>query len=303
MKASRCFYEFGMTPEMPIEQFEVFAKGISHPACIAFDRHGDLWAGSESGQIYRILPNGKVHPFVNLGSYCAGLAISPQEELFVCSPGQGIIQIKLNGEWSVFASHVGEHKLISPSCGAFDSAGNFYVTDSGNWKRNNGYLYRYKPGCSDGEILAGPIGFANGLALAVDEKSFFMVESNTERVLRYHLRPDGSLSEAEVYAEDCSRFPTGLTLDAEGNVYVSCYASDEIWRITPSLQKTLFAWDRWAMRLGSPTNMAFGGTNLDELYFANLARTQITRVKTSRRGQPLANQRIKTKLRPRPIPL
>ncbi len=292
-----------MTPEIPIESFEVFATGIDHPECVAFDRHGDCWAGSESGQIYRISPEGKAQVVANLGSFCAGLAFSPQEELFVCNPAQGIVKVSANGEWSVFASQVGDQKLICPNYGLFDDAGNYYVTDSGNWKKNNGYLLRFPPGSSKGEILAGPMGYTNGLALSADEKFLFMVESNTDRVLRFEIKADGSVSAPEVYAEGCGRFPDGLTLDAEGHLYVCCYASDEIWRISPSREKTLFAWDRWAIHLGSPTNMAFGGPDLDVLYFANLARTTITRVKTLRKGQPLANQRVKTKVRPRPTPL
>jgi hypothetical protein len=55
----------------------------------------------------------------------------------------------------------------------------------------------------------------------------------------------------------------------------------------------LFAWDRWAILLGSPTNMAFGGKDFDELYVANLARTTISRARVSRKGQPLANQKFK----------
>ena len=292
-----------MTPEIPIEKFEIFATGIDHPECIAFDRHGDLWAGSEAGQIYRITPDGKVQTVANIGSFCAGLAFSPQDELFVCNPAQGIVKVSQNGEWSVFASHVGDQKLICPNYGLFDNAGNYYVTDSGNWKKNNGSLLRFRAGSSTGEILAGPMGYTNGLALSADEKFLFMVESNTDRVLRFEIKPDASVSAPEVYAEECGRFPDGLTLDADGNLYVCCYASDEIWRISPTREKTLFAWDRWAIHLGSPTNMAFGGADFDELYFANLARTTVTRVKTGRQGQPLANQRVKAKLRPRPMPL
>lgn len=292
-----------MTPEIPIEQFEIFATGIDHPECIAFDRHGDLWAGGEAGQIYRITPDGKAKLVTSMGGFCAGLAFSPQEELFVCNPAHGIVKVSQNAEWSVFASHVGEQKIICANYGLFDSAGNYYVTDSGNWKKSNGYLLRFRAGDTDGEILAGPIGYTNGLALSADEKSLFMVESNTDRVMRFEIKPDGAVSAPEVYGENCGRFPDGLTLDAEGNLYVSCYASDEIWRISPAREKTLFAWDRWAIHLGSPTNMAFGGPDFDELYFANLARTTITRVKTTRKGQPLANQKVKTKLRARPTPL
>ena len=101
-------------------------------------------------------------------------------------------------------------------------------------------------------------------------------------MIRFEIGADDKLNKPEVYVDHVGRLPDGMALDAEGNLYVCCYASDEIWRITPKLEKTLFAWDRWAILLGSPTNMAFGGKNMDELYVANLARTTITRAEFGR---------------------
>jgi gluconolactonase len=279
------------SPELPIEAFQIFATNIDHPECIAFDQAGDLWAGGESGQIYRIPPDGKAHLITTMGGFCAGLAFSPANELFVCNSSLGIVRVKSSGEFSVFANKVGEHKLVCPNYGLFDSKGNYYVSDSGQWKKNNGFLIRYTPE-GHGQIIGGPFGYANGLALSADEKYLFMVESNTDSVFRFRIQANGTVAPAELYAAECGRFPDGLTLDAAGNLYVCCYASDEIWRISPGRQKTLFAWDRWAILLGSPTNMAFGGKDFDELYVANLARTTITRAKTGRKGMPLANQRV-----------
>jgi gluconolactonase len=280
-----------LTPELPIEAFEIFATGIDHPECLAFDRDGDLWAGGEAGQIYRITPERKVTQVATLGGFCAGLAFSPADELFVCNAQQGIVTVTREGGSTVFATHAGTHKLICPNYGLFDSAGNYYVTDSGNFRKRNGFLIRYPPDSAKGEVLAGPFGYANGLALSADERWLFMVESDSDSVLRFEIRPDGSAGPHEVYAAGCGRFPDGLTLDAAGNLYVCCYASDEIWRISPAREKRLFAWDRWAILLGSPTNMAFGGKDLDELYVANLARTTITRAKAGCKGQPLVNYR------------
>jgi len=50
----------------------------------------------------------------------------------------------------------------------------------------------------------------------------------------------------------------------------------------------LFAWDRWAILLSRPTNMAFDG---DTMYAANLGRTTITRAKVGVLGHALANRR------------
>ena len=279
-----------MKTEIPIESFSIFATGIDHPECVAFDRSGNLWAGGEAGQIYRISPEGKVRQMADLGGFCAGLAFSPQDDLFVCNPQHGILKVDSSGDYSVFANRAGDHKLICPNFGVFDSAGNYYVTDSGNWKKHNGCLVRFTPE-GKGRILAGPFGYANGLALSADEKTLFMVESDTNSVLRFEVRADHTVGAAKPFVTDCGRFPDGLALDANGALYVCCYASDEIWRVRPGGAKDLFAWDPWAIKLGSPTNMAFGGKNMDELYIANLARTAITRARVNVRGQPLVNQR------------
>ena len=91
--------------------------------------------------------------------------------------------------------------------------------------------------------------------------------------------------------------PDGLALDEAGNLYASCYASDEIWRISPggrakgegSARKQLFSWDRWAILLSRPTNMAFDPLDAEMMYVANLGRTTITRARVGVRGQGLAN--------------
>ncbi len=279
-----------MTPEIPIESFEVFARGVDHAECVAFDREGTLWAGGEAGQIYRIDSEGRVETVATLGGFCGGIAFSPADELFVCNPALGIVRVSRDGRHSVFATHAGNHKLICPNYGVFDSVGNYYVTDSGQWQKRNGCLIRFTPD-GQGTVLTGPLGYANGLALSADEKTLYMAESDTDSTFRFAIEAHGSIGSPGLFADDCGRLPDGLVLDAEGNLYVCCYASDEIWRISPDGKKTLFAWDRWAIRLGAPTNMAFGGENFDELYVANLARTTITRAKAGRKGQRLVNQR------------
>jgi gluconolactonase len=276
-------------PEVPIEQVSIFATGLDHPEGLAFDREGYLWAGSESGQIYRIDPRGKVQVIAQVDGFCCGLAFSPADELFLCHPRLGVVKIGRDGKYSVFADHVGEHRIAYANFAVFDRAGNLWVTDSGAWKKPDGYLLRFTPK-GQGKIAAGPFGYTNGLALSADEKTLFMVESDTDRIFRFDVKPDGSLGKPQVFAEDVGRLPDGLALDAEGNLYATCYASDEIHRISPSGEKTLLAHDRYALTLGGPTNLAFGGKDFDDIYVANLCRYTITRFKAGRKGQPLANR-------------
>ena len=125
-------------PEIPIEQVSVFATGLDHPEGLAWDREGFLWAGSESGDVYRIDPNGKVQVIARVEGFCCGLAFSPKDELFLCHPRLGIVNIGRDGKHSIFADEAGGHRIAYANFAVFDRAGNLWVTDSGNWKKQNG---------------------------------------------------------------------------------------------------------------------------------------------------------------------
>jgi gluconolactonase len=280
-----------MQPEIPADQFEIFANGLDHPECCAFDREGTLWAGGEAGQLYRIDRAGNVETVTNLGGFCCGVALSPDDrEIYVCVSGVGVVRASKTGEHRVFATHAGDHAIVAPNYLLFDNGGRLIVTDSGNWMKRNGRLLRFTPD-GRGEVLAGPFGYANGLALTAGGRRLFMVESDSDSVLRFEISASGTFGTPEKHAENVGRFPDGLALDSSGNLYVCCYASDEIWRIGTDGKKTLLAHDRWGIRLGRPTNLAFGGANFDEIYVANLARYTITRANIKLPGQPLANMR------------
>ena len=163
-----------------------------------------------------------------------------------------------------------------------DRAGNYYVSDSGNWKKRNGFLVKYGTD-GKGAVIAGPIGYANGLALSADESHLYLVESDTDSVYRIDLATGAT----RIFAGQVGRFPDGLALDAAGHLFACCYASDDIHRIDPDGERTLFAYDPWAILLSRPTNLAFRD---DYLYVANLGRTTVTRAYAGRTGLPLANQ-------------
>jgi sugar lactone lactonase YvrE len=224
-----------------------------------------------------------------VGGFCAGLAFSPDDrELFVCVAGVGIVSVAKSGEHRMFAAHAGDHEIIAANYPLFDHRGRLYVTDSGKWMTRTGYILRFNPD-GHGEVIAGPFGYANGLALSADGRQLFVVESDNDRILRFEIGDDNRLSEPIVFADNVGRLPDGLAFDADGNLYACCYASDEIWRISPNGQKTLVAHDRWGILLGRPTNLVFGGSNFDEIFVANLGRYTITRAKLGIRGQPPVN--------------
>ncbi len=280
-----------MNVEIPIESFEIFANYLDHSECCAFDKEGNLWASGEAGQIYRINSQGSAEEVTRLSGFCGGLAFSPVDVLFVCNPGCGVVRVTSSGLQEVFASEAAGRKLIEPNFPVFDHSGNLYVTDSGEWKGTLGRLVRFDPQGAGTEI-AGGFGYANGLALSEDERSIFMVESDTRKIYRISL--DGGRSSAggiEVYAESPGAVPDGLSLDQEGNLYITSYGSHSIYRVDPTGTVHLLAHDPDGMMLGGPTNLVFGGPDYDWIYVANLCRWTITRARVGRKGLPPVNLR------------
>ena len=277
--------------EIPVDRFETYANGLDHSEDLAFDSEGILWAGGELGQVYRIPEKGRIEKVTSIGGFCLGLTFSAADQLFICNAGlASIVKVEKNGASSLFADSAGSHKLRQPNYSVFDSEGNLYVSDSGEWEKTSGCIVRYDPRGRGEIFLEGPEPFPNGLALSADERFLFIARSRTDDVLQVEIRNDGSAGDRAVYAGGLERVPDGLAFDVAGNLYVSCYASDNIYRVSAGREVTLLTYDRDGTAIARPTNIAFGGTDRDYLYVANLGRWHINRVKLGIAGQPLVNQ-------------
>jgi gluconolactonase len=279
-----------MRPEVPLEKFEIFAEGLDHPEGLAFDLDGNLWAGGELGQIYKINRKGKVRTVATLGGFNLGLTFSRQQELFVCNFKLGaLIQLDRSGKTIRSWERAGRYHLRSPNFSVFDSDGNLYFSDSGEFKKNDGFLFVLRP---NGKIeqLLDQLSFPNGLSLSADQRTLYVVQSTKDNMLAVPILKSGSIGKPRVYASGLHHVPDGAAFDADGNLYVTCYASHNVYRVAPNGTVSLFAHDPEGTMIASPTNLAFGGANFDEMYFANLSRWHICRARVGIRGQLLANQ-------------
>ena len=280
-----------MRPTIPLSRFAIFADGLDHPEGLAFDADGNLWAGGELGQIYRIGARGQPREVATLGGFNLGLTFSREQELYICNfKLPALLRVSRKGRVLGSWTRIGDRRLKTPNFSVFDSEGNLYFSDSGDFDLENGRVYRIRPN-GKGELFAGPFAFANGLALSADEKFLYIVQSGRDNVVRIEILSDGRAGKPQVYASGLDRVPDGAALDAHGNLLVTCYASHNLYKITPTGKVSLLACDPQGTMLASPTNIAFGGPNFDQMYVANLGRWHIACAPTGVRGQLLANQR------------
>ncbi len=283
------FFPQHAIPVIAASQLSKCADGLDHPEGLAFDRAGTLWAGGEAGQIYRI-DGSNVEAVAGVGGFCLGITVSREQELLVCNAGLHSLQkIDRNGKVLATWDNVDGRPLSTPNFSVFDKHGNLYFSDSGTWNKHDGVVYRLG---ADGkcELFAGPFSFANGLAWSERGDSLFVAESQRDRVTRIEILADGRAGAREVYASGLARIPDGLALDAAGNLYVTCYATDCIYRVTPERLVELYAFDPEGTILARPTNIAFGGEDRRTMFVANLGRWHITSLPCAVPGQLLAGQ-------------
>jgi len=273
----------------PIEAVRIFVQGLDHSEGVAVACDGTVYAGGEAGQVYRISSDGKkVEMLASTGGFCLGLTIDQEDNLYICDFGRrAILKMTTKGELGVFVDAVDGCKLIQPNFSVFDSKGHLYFSDSGEWKKANGVIYRVRPDGKAAVFARGPFHFANGLALDASEQHLYVVETNLNRVLRIGIRRDGTNGETEVYAEGILYAPDGLAFDAAGNLYVTCYGSSAIYRVTTDRRIDLLCQDVESELLCLPTNCAFGGSEFDQLLVANLGHQHLSVLDLKVKGQPL----------------
>ena len=266
----------------------VFTSGLDHPEGIAVGSDGAIYCGGEAGQVYRIDPSGaRFEQIASTGGFCLGIAPHPDGRLFICDCGhRALMVVEGDGQARVVADGLQGAPFVNPNFAVFDRFGHLYMSDSGEWGTPGGAIFRIAPDGTVAQFHPGPFHFANGLALDAAERWLYIVESTQHRIVRI---PIGTPQpHVEVFARGLERVPDGMAFGADGALYVTCFASDRIYRVSPEGQVQLLIQDEDAFALNRPTNCAF---REQELLIANLGGDFISTMEVGVGGMPLWHQR------------
>jgi len=271
----------------------IFADGLDHPECVAVHPDGTVWAGGEGGQIYRISEDGKqVEELVNTAGFVLGIAFSPGGDwLAICDLNNHCLwRLDIRSlALKKFSEGADGHSFNIPNYPVFDNSGILYVTESGAFREVSGKVLKFTSDGSGSIWHDGPFNFANGLALDADQTYLYVVSSWLPGVERVKINSNGTAGERSVYCTLPETVPDGIAFDGEGNLLVSCYTPNKIFKIEKDFTATVLYEDWEAHTLSNPTNIAFGGKNFDLLFVSNLGRWHILKIEYQKKGMPLAS--------------
>ena len=279
--------------------FERVARGFQFTEGPVWVSNGGylLFSDPNANAIYRWNPDGQVSVYrtksgyagVDVGEYgqpgSNGLALDGEGRLTINEHGRRrVVRLEPNGSVTVLADRFEGRRLNSPNDLVYRSDGTLYFTDPpfglpkyhDDPRRELPFYGVYA--LKDGELkvvskeLLGP----NGLAFSPDERLLYVTNWDSKRkvVMRYEVRPDGSLADGRVFFDMGSAPESealdGVKVDRNGNLFVS--GPGGVWILSPSGKHL------GTIRLPElPANFAFGGEDGRTLFLT--ARTGLYRVR------------------------
>ena len=231
-----------------------------------------------------------------------GEAIDPQGRFVWCaSPDGTIVRLEKDGTRTVLADKYQGSRFNGPNDLAIRSDGAIYFTDSdfglrGSSKSPDKQLsfngvYLVKDGKTTLLIDDKQLdGFPNGVTLSPDEKYLYLT-SSFKKMMRYELKPDGTLGEGKVFFEGGEGIVDGMKTDRDGNLWSTGGAGPGAIRISSPEGKHLgtihlpISYKEPRQQICA-TNVAFGDADGKSLFIT--ACTSVYRIRTKIPGAHVA---------------
>lgn len=178
-----------------------------------------------------------------------GLALSPKRQLVViCYESNEILYLDLDGKVvERIDSDMNGEPFNHPNDIVFTDEGGAYITTSGPFvaeaKEIVGGVYFRAPGVAGFFEVADDVHFGNGIAVINDGNTLLVAEHNANRILRFDIADDGTLSNRQLFARMTDLLPgpaqpsiwlgpDGMKLDSQGNIFVAHYMGGQVVKIS-----------------------------------------------------------------------
>jgi sugar lactone lactonase YvrE len=186
-------------------------------------------------------------------------------------------------------SHLPNNRFNDGKC---DPAGRFWAgTMSKHEDGPSGSLYRLDTNLQANHMFDG-VTVSNGLAWSPDHRTMYYIDTPTKFVVAFDYdKASGAIANRRevVRIPDGEGMPDGMTIDADGNLWVAHWGGWCVSHWNPATGKLL---GKLAVPAAQVTSCCFGGPELDTLYITS-ARIGISEDELSK--QPLAGGLFRTR--------
>jgi gluconolactonase len=164
--------------------------------------------------------------------------------VYAAEADRAVIRLEPDGKRTIIAERYEGKRLNSPNDLVFRSDGALYFTDPsgggrfGTWDLKKELPYQGVFLLKDGklQLLIQDLDRPNGIALSSDEKSLYVNDSNKRVIMRYDVRPDGTVANGRLFADMSmgkgNGNPDGMKFDERGNLY--SVGPGGIWVMNPA---------------------------------------------------------------------
>ncbi|MET9734417.1 SMP-30/gluconolactonase/LRE family protein [Streptomyces sp. NPDC006458] len=221
---------------------------------------------------------GAVGVFRTSAGHPNGNTLDHQGRLITCEQGnRRVTRTEHDGTVTVLADHWEGKRLNSPNDAAVKSDGSIWFSDPdfgitcdyeghrAESETGSCNVYRIDPETGQVTLVADDLEAPNGLVFSPDERQLYVSDTRAGRIRVYDVRPDGTLSRGDVFAEiqegGTGRFDN-LRFDDGGRLWAAAMA-DGVHCYDPD--GTLIG------RLNVPgvvANIAWGGAKRNRLFIA-----------------------------------
>ena len=316
-------------------------KDLQRPECILAEPDGTLWAADARGGVVRISADGSQRIITQAfdesfnqasdetsrftqGTLPNGLAFAENGDILISNFGTDVLELmSRDGQTRLLYDSIDGEPIGKVNFVLRDSQNRIWLTISTRIK--NWMQAAITQGLADGyvaladekglRIVAEGFRFTNEIRLDAKEEYLYIVETTGQCITRMKVRPDGSLSDREIYGPtNLGGLPDGIAFDAYGNLWGTLVMSDQIFVLSPDGDLHIVLDDgnketahallqAFAENRATPelmlaaggtiapwfASVTFGGPDLKTVYIGSLRGTRIPYFRSPVAGLPMVH--------------
>ena len=292
---------------------------LQRPECVLACASGRLFMSDGRGGVTTIAPDGTQQRIGQSSIVPNGIALCRDGSLLVAnlSSEGGVWRIGVDDQVTPFLREIDGRVLPRVNFVGLDMSERLWICVSA-LAMDEVYPIHAKTGFialadkAGTRIVADGLQFTNECRIDADSRHLYVNETFGRRLTRFTIAQDGTLRDRETFAEfSRGDFVDGLTLDADGGIWVVCVGSNRVYRVgqdrrvetviddsvPETVEKLEAAFESATLtrpalssaagrRLRNPSSLAFGGSDLRTAYLGCLNGTSLASFRSPVAGLP-----------------